>query len=93
MSKKRAPHTSLDGLRGEDILTPNDLAEILQISGLKVREMLSSGEIEGMFRAGRLLRIRVKDVRAWIEATKIPRNPRIHEIRQAAQHRHARRDT
>jgi hypothetical protein len=34
-----------------------------------------------------LLRIRVKDARAWIESTKLPRNQRIHEIRQSARRR------
>lgn len=86
---KRNPYTSLDGLGDEQILTTEDLATILQVSRMKAGEMLSTGTIEGMFRVGNLRRIRVKEVRAWIEATKLPRNQRIHEIREAARRRYS----
>lgn len=84
---KRAPITSLDGLGDEHILTVPDLAAALQMSRVKMNEMLATGKIEGAIRVGRCVRIMVKDVRAWIEAERLPKNKDLHSIRQSLRHR------
>lgn len=44
--------------------------------------MLSGGTIEGGFRVGRCLRVRVVDVRSWIDRERLPRDDRIYRLRK-----------
>jgi hypothetical protein len=83
----RPSRSTLEGLGDEDILTPNDLAVILKITPHFARRLFYEGKICGAFRVGSLWRICVKDVRAWIESERLPKNKEIFEIhRRIAEH-------
>jgi excisionase family DNA binding protein len=50
------------------LLRPTDAARLLSISRSKVYELISSGELPGVVRIGRSVRIALKALLGWIDA-------------------------
>jgi hypothetical protein len=72
--------TCLDGVPDEFILNPKDVGAICDVSRETAGELLATGEIRGMFRIGRQLRIYAGDLRKHIESEKVPRNPHLDDL-------------
>lgn len=52
----------------EKLYTPEQAAEVLQVTAAAVREWLKSGKLKGVKVAGRLWRIRESDLEAFLKA-------------------------
>lgn len=68
------PRTDPYSLRGKmtqttqspgELLTVDETAECLRISAKSVRNMISRGQLPGVVRLGRRVRVRRDDLRAW----------------------------
>jgi excisionase family DNA binding protein len=51
----------------DNLLTPEEVAEKLNVTVNTVREWLRNGEITGV-KLGRIWRVRVEDLKAWVES-------------------------
>jgi hypothetical protein len=88
MSKfKRAAVSSLDGVSDQYILGTVDVAAICNVSQETAGELLATGQIPGMFRIGRQLRIYAGDLRKHIESQKASRNQHLADLHATVRRR------
>jgi putative molybdopterin biosynthesis protein len=53
----------------EALLSPNEVAELLSVTPGAVRNWVRTGQLKG-YRAGRLIRVNMKDVESFLEGRK-----------------------
>lgn len=74
--------TTLDGVGDETMLTTHDVGAILHCSSAKASDLLSTGEIPAAVRIGSRLLIAARDLRAHLQAEKLPKGGVVGQLRQ-----------